>query len=351
MNSRDQQERTRGNTFILKPSERDPSCGIRLAELMFEAGAPKGVLNVINGDKEAVDVLLSDPEVGAISFVGSTAIGRCIYETGCANGKRVQALCGAKNHMVIMPDADMDQAADAAMGAAYGSAGERCMAISVAVAVGDEAADAFVQLMAPKVHSLKMGAYNDPEAEMGPVVTAEAKARIEGYIDQGVESGAELVVDGRGVSLQGYENGFFVGGSLFDKVTTEMSIYKDEIFGPVLCVVRAENYEEAKKMTRDFIYVLDVAEALYILSINNNKHYKYNLSPNKKINIFEFGMLINKTLNYKVPPQIIKKNINFKEIPEQSIDGSLFQKEYNFKYTDLKTIIKKSFLEYKKPIF
>ena len=243
-----------GNTFILKPSERDPSCGIRLAELMFEAGAPNGVLNVINGDKEAVDVLLSDPEVGAISFVGSTAIGRYIYETGCANGKRVQALCGAKNHMVIMPDADMDQAADAAMGAAYGSAGERCMAISVAVAVGDEAADAFVQRMAPKVHSLKMGAYNDPEAEMGPVVTAEAKARIEGYIDQGVESGAELVVDGCGVSLQGYENGFFVGGSLFDKVTTEMSIYKDEIFGPVLCVVRAENYEEAKKMVMDHEY-------------------------------------------------------------------------------------------------
>lgn len=243
-----------GNTFILKPSERDPSCGIRLAELMFEAGAPKGVLNVINGDKEAVDVLLSDPEVGAISFVGSTAIGRYIYETGCANGKRVQALCGAKNHMVIMPDADMDQAADAAIGAAYGSAGERCMAISVAVAVGDEAADAFVQLMAPKVRSLKMGAYNDPEAEMGPVVTAEAKARIEGYIDQGVVSGAELVVDGRGVSLQGYENGFFVGGSLFDKVTTEMSIYKDEIFGPVLCVVRAENYEEAKKMVMDHEY-------------------------------------------------------------------------------------------------
>ena len=243
-----------GNTFILKPSERDPSCGIRLAELMFEAGAPNGVLNVINGDKEAVDVLLSDPEVGAISFVGSTAIGRYIYETGCANGKRVQALCGAKNHMVIMPDADMDQAADAAIGAAYGSAGERCMAISVAVAVGDEAADAFVQRMAPKVHSLKMGAYNDPEAEMGPVVTAEAKARIEGYIDQGVVSGAELVVDGRGVSLQGYENGFFVGGSLFDKVTTEMSIYKDEIFGPVLCVVRAENYEEAKKMVMDHEY-------------------------------------------------------------------------------------------------
>jgi len=243
-----------GNTFILKPSERDPSCGIRLAELMHEAGAPKGVLNVINGDKEAVDVLLSDPTVGAISFVGSTAIGRYIYETGCAHGKRVQALCGAKNHMVIMPDADMDQAVDAAMGAAYGSAGERCMAISVAVAVGDEAADAFVQKMAPKVQSLKIGPYNDPAAEMGPVVTKQAKERIEDYIDQGVAAGAELVVDGRGVNLQGYENGFFVGGSLFDKVTTDMSIYKDEIFGPVLSVVRAKTYEEAKQMVIDHEY-------------------------------------------------------------------------------------------------
>lgn len=243
-----------GNTFVLKPSERDPSCGIRLAELMFEAGAPKGVLNVINGDKEAVDVLLTDPTVGAISFVGSTAIGRYIYETGCAHGKRVQALCGAKNHMVIMPDADMDQAADAAMGAAYGSAGERCMAISVAVAVGDETADEFVKRMAPKVQSLKIGAYNDPETEMGPVVTREAKERIEDYIDQGVAAGADLVVDGRGVSLQGYENGFFVGGSLFDKVTTDMSIYKDEIFGPVLSVVRAKTYEEAKQMVIDHEY-------------------------------------------------------------------------------------------------
>ncbi len=243
-----------GNTFILKPSERDPSCGIRLAELMFEAGAPKGVLNVINGDKEAVDVLLSDPTVGAISFVGSTAIGRYIYETGCANGKRVQALCGAKNHMVIMPDADLDQAADAAMGAAYGSAGERCMAISVAVAVGDETADAFVHRMAPKVQSLKIGPYNDPAAEMGPVVTKEAKARIEDYIDQGVAAGAELVVDGRGVRLQGYENGFYVGGTLFDRVTTDMSIYKDEIFGPVLSVVRAKTYEEAKQMVIDHEY-------------------------------------------------------------------------------------------------
>jgi malonate-semialdehyde dehydrogenase (acetylating)/methylmalonate-semialdehyde dehydrogenase len=243
-----------GNTFILKPSERDPSCGIRLAELMFEAGAPKGVLNVVNGDKEAVDVLLSDPAIGAVSFVGSTAIGRYIYEKGCANGKRVQALCGAKNHMVIMPDADMDQTADAAMGAAFGSAGERCMAISVAVAVGDEAADAFVKRMAPKVRSLKMGAYNDPETEMGPVITGEAKSRIEDYINQGVDAGADLVVDGRGVSLQGYENGFFVGGTLFDKVTTEMSIYKDEIFGPVLCVVRAGTYEEAKQMVMNHEY-------------------------------------------------------------------------------------------------
>ena len=243
-----------GNTFILKPSERDPSAPLLIGQLLKEAGLPDGVFNIVNGDKIAVDTILEDSRVQAVSFVGSTPIAEYIYATGTANGKRVQALGGAKNHAIIMPDADMDNAVNALMGAAYGSCGERCMAISVAVAVGDEAADAFVQRMAPKVHSLKMGAYNDPEAEMGPVVTAEAKARIEGYIDQGVESGAELVVDGRGVSLQGYENGFFVGGSLFDKVTTEMSIYKDEIFGPVLCVVRAENYEEAKKMVMDHEY-------------------------------------------------------------------------------------------------
>ncbi|MBO6521741.1 MAG: CoA-acylating methylmalonate-semialdehyde dehydrogenase [Rhodospirillales bacterium] len=235
-----------GNTFVLKPSERDPSAPLMLAQLLIEAGLPKGVFNVVNGDKEAVDTLLTDPTVGAISFVGSTVIGRYIYETGCANGKRVQALCGAKNHMVIMPDADIDQAVDAAVGAAFGSAGERCMAVSVAVAVGDEAANSFVEKMAPRVRGLKIGPYTDSAAEMGPVITKESKEKIERYISEGEADGAEVVVDGRGISLQGYENGFFVGGTLIDRVTKDMSVYKDEIFGPVLSVVRAESYEEAK---------------------------------------------------------------------------------------------------------
>ena len=243
-----------GNTFILKPSERDPSCGLRLAELMFEAGLPKGCLNVINGDKEAVDTLLTDPTVGAISFVGSTAIGRYIYETGAAHGKRVQALCGAKNHMLIMPDADMGQAVDAVMGAAYGSAGERCMAVSVAVPIGEETANAFVEQLAPRVRSLKVGPYTDTAAEMGPVITRESKERIERYIDEGVAAGAEVVVDGRGLSLQGYENGFFVGGTLIDRVTPDMSVYTDEIFGPVLSVVREDSYETAKQLVIDHEY-------------------------------------------------------------------------------------------------
>ncbi len=243
-----------GNTFVLKPSERDPSCPLRLAELLTEAGLPKGCFNVVNGDKEAVDTLLTDPRVGAISFVGSTAIGRYIYETGCEQGKRVQALCGAKNHMIIMPDADMDQAVDAAMGAAYGSAGERCMAVSVAVPVGEDAANEFVKRLAPRVQALKIGPYTDSAAEMGPVITREAKERIERYIDEGVAVGAELVVDGRDLKLQGYENGYFVGGTLIDRVTKEMSVYKDEIFGPVLSVVRAKSYEEAKGLAMDHEY-------------------------------------------------------------------------------------------------
>jgi len=225
-----------------------------LAELVAEAGVPAGVFNVVNGDKEAVDALLHDPDVAAISFVGSTAIGKYIYETGCANGKRVQALCGAKNHMVIMPDADMDQVVDAAIGAAYGSAGERCMAVSVAVTVGDEAGDSFVERMAPRVRGLKIGPWNDSSAEMGPVVTKESKEKIERYIGEGEAAGAEVVVDGRGLSLQGYENGFFVGGTLIDKVTKDMSVYKDEIFGPVLSVVRAKTYEEAKQLVIDHEY-------------------------------------------------------------------------------------------------
>ncbi|MBC8339647.1 MAG: CoA-acylating methylmalonate-semialdehyde dehydrogenase [Rhodospirillales bacterium] len=243
-----------GNTFVLKPSERDPGSTIRLIELLHEAGLPDGVLNLVNGDKEAVDVLLTDERVKGISFVGSTAVGKYIYATGCANGKRVQALCGAKNHMVVMPDADMDQTVDALMGAAYGSAGERCMAISVAVVVGEETGDELIKRVAPKVRALKVAPFTDPEAEMGPIVTADAKARIEGYIDAGAKAGAELVVDGRGLTLQGYENGYFLGGSLFDKVTPDMSIYTDEIFGPVLCVVRAPDYERALKLVNDHEY-------------------------------------------------------------------------------------------------
>jgi len=243
-----------GNTFVLKPSERDPSPSIRLVELLHEAGLPAGVMNLVNGGKEAVDELLANPDVKAISFVGSTAVGQYIYTEGCKHGKRVQALCGAKNHMVVLPDADMDKAVDALMGAAYGSAGERCMAISVAVAVGDATADELVAKLSPKIQGLKVAPYTDPYAEMGPVITQAAKDRIEGYIQRGVDQGAKLVVDGRGLNLQGYENGFFLGGTLFDRVTPDMDIYKDEIFGPVLAVVRAETYEAALKLVNDHEY-------------------------------------------------------------------------------------------------
>jgi len=237
-----------GNTFILKPSERDPSAPLFVQDLFCEAGFPEGVLNVVNGDKEAVDTILTHPDIKGVSFVGSTPIAEYVYSTGTANGKRVQALGGAKNHMVVLPDADMDQAADALMGAGYGSAGERCMAVSVAVPVGEETADRLVEKLAPMVAGLKIGPATDPQAEMGPVITREAQQRVLGYIDAGVSEGAELVVDGRGLSLQGYENGYFVGGTLFDRVTTDMSIYKDEIFGPVLSVVRAHDYGEAVDM-------------------------------------------------------------------------------------------------------
>ena len=243
-----------GNTFVLKPSERDPSSTIRLAELLHEAGLPAGVLNLVNGGKEAVDEILQNPDVEAVSFVGSTAVGEYIYSEGCKHGKRVQALCGAKNHMVIMPDADMDKAVDALMGAAYGSAGERCMAISVAVAVGEGTGERLIEKITPKIQALKVGPYTDPESEMGPVVTQESKEKIEGYIQSGIDQGAKLVVDGRGMSLQGYENGFFTGGTLFDNVTTDMDIYKDEIFGPVLSVVRADEYETALQMVNDHEY-------------------------------------------------------------------------------------------------
>jgi malonate-semialdehyde dehydrogenase (acetylating)/methylmalonate-semialdehyde dehydrogenase len=233
-----------GNTFVLKPSERDPSTPLFLAELFIEAGGPAGVLNVVNGDKEAVDAILQHPDIEAVSFVGSTPIAEYVYHQGTAHNKRVQALGGAKNHMIVLPDADMDQATDALMGAAYGSAGERCMAVSVAVAVG-KAGDALMDKLAPRVRSLKLGPYTDPEAEMGPLVTKQAYDRVKSYVDIGVKEGAKLVVDGRGLKLQGYENGYFLGGCLFDDVSPEMRIYKEEIFGPVLAVVRTKTYEEA----------------------------------------------------------------------------------------------------------
>jgi len=243
-----------GNSFILKPSERDPSVVMRIAELLHEAGLPKGVFNVVNGDKEAVDALLDNPLVEAVSFVGSTAIGHYIYSRGTNNGKRVQALCGAKNHLVVMPDADMDQVADALMGSAYGSAGERCMAISVAVPVGAETADRLIAALTPRVEALKIAPYTDPESDMGPVITRESFDRIHSYIDQGIEAGAKLVVDGRNLQVKDHENGYFVGGCLFDNVSKDMAIYKDEIFGPVLAVVRSESYEDALEMINSHEY-------------------------------------------------------------------------------------------------
>jgi malonate-semialdehyde dehydrogenase (acetylating)/methylmalonate-semialdehyde dehydrogenase len=243
-----------GNTFVLKPSERNPSASLFLAELLKEAGLPDGVFNVVNGDKEAVDAILHHPDIQAVSFVGSTPIAEYIYHTGTAHNKRVQALGGAKNHMVVMPDADMEQVTDALMGAGYGSAGERCMAISVAVAVGDKVADEMIDRLAPRVRALKVAPGTDPDAEMGPLVTKQHLEKVRGYVDLGVKEGAKLVVDGRGIKLQGYENGFFLGGCLFDKVTPDMRIYKEEIFGPVLSVVRAPDYDAAVKMVNDHEY-------------------------------------------------------------------------------------------------
>ncbi len=243
-----------GNTFILKPSEKDPSFAMRLADFYKQAGLPDGVFNVVQGDKVAVNAILEHPDIQAVSFVGATATAEYIYHTGCAHNKRVQALGGAKNHMVVMPDADMDQATDAIMGAAYGSAGERCMAISVAVAVGDQVADTLIDKLLPRVRSLKVGPGSDPETEMGPLNTREHFDKVMGYIDQGVREGADLVLDGRDLRLQGYENGYFMGGSIFDNVTTEMEIYKNEIFGPVLSVVRAPDYGAALQMVNDHEY-------------------------------------------------------------------------------------------------
>jgi malonate-semialdehyde dehydrogenase (acetylating)/methylmalonate-semialdehyde dehydrogenase len=236
-----------GNSFILKPSEKVPSASLLIAQLLKEAGLPDGVLNVVNGDKEAVDAILTHPDIGAVSFVGSTPVAEYIYHTGTANNKRVQALGGAKNHMVVMPDADLDQATDALMGAAYGSAGERCMAISVAVAVG-KAADPLLDKLAPRVRQLKVGPGMDPQSEMGPLVTKQHFDKVKGYVDLGVKEGAKLAVDGRGLRLQGYENGYYLGGCVFDEVKPDMRIYKEEIFGPVLSVVRAPDYDSAVKL-------------------------------------------------------------------------------------------------------
>jgi malonate-semialdehyde dehydrogenase (acetylating) / methylmalonate-semialdehyde dehydrogenase len=244
-----------GNAFILKPSERDPSVPLMLAELLTEAGLPDGILQVVNGDKAAVDAILDHPDIMAVGFVGSTPIAQYIYARGCANGKRVQCFGGAKNHMIVMPDADMDQAADALVGAGYGAAGERCMAISVAVPVGAATADALIEKLVPRIEKLKVGPYTaGADVDYGPLVTGEAKARVLGLVESGIAQGAELVVDGRDFALQGYENGFFVGPHLFDRVTPEMDIYRQEIFGPVLCQVRAGSYDEALKLAMDHDY-------------------------------------------------------------------------------------------------
>src|SRR5262245_24643903 len=234
-----------GNTFVLKPSERDPSLPVRLGELMMEAGAPAGVLNVVNGDKEAVDAILTHPDIRAVSFVGSSDIAQYVYSTGSAHGKRVQAMGGAKNHGVVLPDADFDQTVKDLIGAAYGSAGERCMALPVVVPVGKATADELREKLVAEIETLKVGISTDPAAQYGPVVTAAHRDKIAGYIQTGKDEGAELIVDGRGFKLQGYEKGFFIGPSLFDKVKPGMKTYHEEIFGPVLQIVRAESFEEA----------------------------------------------------------------------------------------------------------
>ncbi|MCK8680017.1 CoA-acylating methylmalonate-semialdehyde dehydrogenase [Streptomyces lichenis] len=248
-----------GNAFILKPSERDPSVPLRLAELFLEAGLPPGVLNVVNGGKETVDVLLEDPRVRALGFVGSTPIAAHIYATAAKHGKRAQCFGGAKNHMIVMPDADLDQAVDALIGAGYGSAGERCMAISVAVPVGEETADALVAKLKERIATLRIGRSDDPEADFGPLVGRDALDRVTRYVDIGVNEGAQLVVDGRGFTLPGHENGFFAGATLFDRVTPSMRIYREEIFGPVLSVVRAADYEEALRLPSEHPYGNGVA--------------------------------------------------------------------------------------------
>ncbi|GGE48152.1 methylmalonate-semialdehyde dehydrogenase (acylating) [Marinicauda pacifica] len=248
-----------GNAFILKPSEKDPSVPMRLAELMQEAGLPDGVLNVVHGDKVAVDAILTHPDIKAVSFVGSSDIAHHVYSTGTANGKRVQAMGGAKNHGIIMPDADLDQVVQDLVGSAYGSAGERCMALPVAVPVGDDTADRLLQKLIPEIEKLKPGTSTDPDAAYGPVVSAAHRTKVENYIQMGVDEGAELLIDGRGFELQGHENGFFIGPSLFDHVTPTMKTYQEEIFGPVLQIVRSKDLEEAAQLASDHQYGNGVA--------------------------------------------------------------------------------------------
>ncbi|MEU8897124.1 CoA-acylating methylmalonate-semialdehyde dehydrogenase [Nocardia sp. NPDC048505] len=248
-----------GNAFILKPSERDPSVPLRLAELFLEAGLPAGVFNVINGDKEAVDTLLHDPRIKAVGFVGSTPIAQYIYETASANGKRAQCFGGAKNHAIVLPDADLDDVADQLIGAGYGSAGERCMAISVAVPVGAETADRLRDKLVERVNKLNVGRSDDPGADFGPLVGRDGVDRVNSYVQIGVDEGAELVVDGRGLTVEGGEDGYFAGATLFDNVTPEMRIYKEEIFGPVLAIVRAKDYEEGLRLANEHEYGNGVA--------------------------------------------------------------------------------------------
>lgn len=248
-----------GNAFILKPSERDPSVPVRLAELFLEAGAPEGLMQVVHGDKEMVDAILDHPDIPAISFVGSSDIAQYIYSRGTANAKRVQAFGGAKNHGIVMPDADLDQVVNDLAGAAFGSAGERCMALPVVVPVGEDTADKLREKLIPAINGLRVGVSNDPDAHYGPVVTPEHKARVEGWIDTAEKEGAEVVIDGRGFSLQGHEDGFFVGPTLLDRVTPDMESYKEEIFGPVLQVVRAKDFEEAVKLPSEHQYGNGVA--------------------------------------------------------------------------------------------
>lgn len=248
-----------GNTFINKPSEKDPSVPLRLAELMMEAGAPAGVLNVVNGDKESVDAIINEPRIKAISFVGSSDIAQYIYANGCANGKRIQAFGGAKNHMIILPDADMDNVVNQLVGSAYGSAGERCMATPVAVPVGEGTAETLVEMMKPRVESLRIGPSMSEDSDLGPLVSAAHRDRVASYIQTAVDEGQDLVVDGRDFSLQGYENGFFMGGTLLDRAKPGHTSYDEEIFGPVLQIVRAENFEEAVALPSDHQYGNGVA--------------------------------------------------------------------------------------------